>query len=237
MKKFLGFSIVIILLTSCAQEYPVCTTIPIETGAVIECPDGTKSVLYNGQDGKNGQNGEQGIPGENGLNGQDGQNGVDGQDGVNGTNGSKGNKGDKGDSGSNGHSLITNPSVVPNVCTNGGTAIDVFIDVDDSLSFTAGDVYQSTVFSCHGVDGSGVAVAFTFPSNTTCQPVGTNISAAKPSASSNNLRLFNGSLCQGTHIVELSSTGNEEYWVSDNEYFTLEGTNTTGLILRKVTLQ
>jgi len=51
-------------------------------GSLINCPDGTSSLVLNGTNGTNGHDGQNGT---NGQNGQDGQNGHDGTNGTNGT--------------------------------------------------------------------------------------------------------------------------------------------------------
>lgn len=66
-----------------------------------------------------------------------GQDGMDGQDGA------------------NGHSLVSETTEVEgNACDeNGGQSLDIYVDLDDSLSVTEGDLYQSSLIACNGSNG------------------------------------------------------------------------------------
>lgn len=79
-----------------------CTTKQMANGALIECTDGSISVIINGADGTAGLNGTNGVDGVNGTNGSNGTNGVDGVNGTNGTNGMDGTNGLNGTNGVNG---------------------------------------------------------------------------------------------------------------------------------------
>lgn len=58
----------------------------------------------------------------------------------------------KGQDGKNGHSLVSQ-YVNAIECLDGGTRLDVAIDLDDSLSFSQGDLYQGSLISCNGRQG------------------------------------------------------------------------------------
>lgn len=57
-----------------------------------------------------------------------------------------------GKDGSNGHSLVSE-YVESCECESGGTRLDIFIDIDDSLSVSEGDIYQSSLVACNGAQG------------------------------------------------------------------------------------
>lgn len=64
-------------------------------------------------------------------------------------------KGDPGNDGKNGHSLVSQ-YVAPTEleCANSdGNRLDIYIDMDDSLTPTDGDVYQNSLVACNGSDG------------------------------------------------------------------------------------
>jgi hypothetical protein len=60
--------------------------------------------------------------------------------------------GPQGPAGANGHSLVSE-YVESDECDNGGTRLDVLLDLDDSLSVTEGDLYQNSLIACNGDDG------------------------------------------------------------------------------------
>jgi len=81
---------------------------------------------------------------------KDGSNGSDGRSGVDGTPGI----GTPGAPGQDGYSIVSKtPGTLPPTCTNGGAAVDLYLDLDRSLTYTVGDSYQSTLFACNGIDG------------------------------------------------------------------------------------
>lgn len=63
-------------------------------------------------------------------------------------------KGNPGGPGPNGHSLVSqynNSSEIE--CQNGGTRLDIYLDVDDSLTASEGDIYQNSLVACNGGAG------------------------------------------------------------------------------------
>lgn len=57
--------------------------------------------------------------------------------------------------GVNGHSLVsayTNATEVE--CTSGGTRLDIYIDLDDSLTSSSGDKYINSLIACNGSNGT-----------------------------------------------------------------------------------
>lgn len=60
--------------------------------------------------------------------------------------------GPQGPAGANGHSLVSE-YVESDECDNGGTRLDVLLDLDDSLSVTEGDLYQNSLIACNGDQG------------------------------------------------------------------------------------
>lgn len=67
-----------------------CTVSSILNGAIINCEDGTSSIVYNGTNGVDGADGSDGSDGTDGADGQDGQDGQNGQDGADGADGEDG---------------------------------------------------------------------------------------------------------------------------------------------------
>lgn len=58
----------------------------------------------------------------------------------------------KGKDGSNGHSLVSE-SFSAEECENGGSRLDIFLDADDSLDVSEGDLFQSSLIACNGSQG------------------------------------------------------------------------------------
>lgn len=56
--------------------------------------------------------------------------------------------------GKNGHSLVTEYHSASTVeCTNGGTRLDIFLDINDNLIIDDLDTYQQSSISCNGLNG------------------------------------------------------------------------------------
>ncbi len=78
----------------------------------------------------------QGPAGANGADGKDGANGKDGKDGA------------------NGHSLASQfMSATELECANGGSRLDIYLDLDDSLSASEDDSYLGSLVACNGANG------------------------------------------------------------------------------------
>lgn len=68
---------------------------------------------------------------------------------------------EKGDAGANGkdgksaHSLVSDISIVEEgfLCPNGGKSTNIYLDLDDSLTASDGDVYQNSLIVCNGLNG------------------------------------------------------------------------------------
>lgn len=70
------------------------------------------------------------------INGRDGQNGHDGANGQ------------------NGHSIVSMYSETCQFeCPAGGTRLDLYVDMDDSLSASEADLYQGSIIACNGLNG------------------------------------------------------------------------------------
>jgi hypothetical protein len=64
------------------------------------------------------------------------------------------NDGKDGKDGQNGHSLVSEFNDASELeCPNGGTRLDVFIDLDDSLTPTEEDKYLGSLVACNGANG------------------------------------------------------------------------------------
>lgn len=60
----------------------------------------------------------------------------------------------KGADGANGHSIASLFNEASQCeCSNGGVRLDLFIDLDDSLSASEGDAYQGSTIICNGLNG------------------------------------------------------------------------------------
>ena len=66
------------------EDYPIagCTVYETDTGATVECSDGTSVEIRHGTDGADGANGQDGSSGSNGSDGQDGGSGTTGTTGM-----------------------------------------------------------------------------------------------------------------------------------------------------------
>lgn len=77
--------------------------------------------------------------GANGLNGLVGRDGNDGSDGLNGV---------------NGHSVVSYYNEASYCeCENSGSRLDMYLDLDDSLSATEGDQLLNSLVICNGLNG------------------------------------------------------------------------------------
>lgn len=78
----------------------------------------------------------QGLNGSPGANGSNGSNGADGKDGA------------------NGHSLVSQYlSASEFECESSGSRLDIYLDMDDSLSVSESDVYLNSLVACNGANG------------------------------------------------------------------------------------
>lgn len=79
---------------------------------------------------------------------------IESQKGDRGDQGVPGNTGAPGQNGQNGHSLVSQYMAATELeCVNGGNRLDIYIDVDDSLTPSEGDVYQNSLIACNGTNG------------------------------------------------------------------------------------
>lgn len=142
--------------------------------------------------------------------------------------------------GADGHSIIPlTPGTLPGVCSNGGSSVDLYLDLDNTLSVTEGDLYQSTVFACNGIDGavgpagpSGTMTATIFPNDTTCRSVGGGFFAKKSSSTSDRIRFYTTAACSGTYVRELRPCCDEAFWPSSITGFFMDGTSGAYVIYR-----
>lgn len=90
-----------------------------------------------------------------GTPGSSGRAGIDGQSGVDGSSGAAGQEGETGSAGPRGHSVVAKARTATILeCTQTpGTAVDFYLDKDDSLNWTPGDVLQAGVVTCNGMAG------------------------------------------------------------------------------------
>jgi len=69
--------------------------------------------------------------------------------------GPQGEQGPQGPQGENGHSLVSETVEAGEIeCDSaGGNRLDIYVDMDDSLSVSEGDVFQSALIACNGLNG------------------------------------------------------------------------------------
>lgn len=180
-------------------------------------------VLQSSNSVCNGTAGEDGLNGDNGLNGSDGTNGTNGSNGV------------------SGHSLVTEiRSATLIECSTSGQALDVYLDIDDTLSKTPGDAFQNSIVTCNGAAGpagangtNAVAVVTRIPGignlTTTCVSVpNTTYYIRKRSASVSDYDVeVYGSMAncsvRSSRLVLLNSSTNEYCWANESVLITTEG--------------
>lgn len=125
-----------------------------------------------------------------------------------------------GNDGNAGHSLVSLPrSASENECLTNGSAVDVYLDLDDSLTVSEGDTLQSGLVACHGapgvdgldgVDGSdAVATMTAYTITSSCQIIAAGYSAKKHD--SDSVRIYSGTSCTGSS--ETMDEDNDEVYV------------------------
>lgn len=74
--------------------------------------------------------------------------------GPKGSQGDAGAEGPAGPQGANGHSLVSETVAASALeCAVSGQRLDIYVDLDDSLSLSAGDQFSSSLISCNGANG------------------------------------------------------------------------------------
>lgn len=74
--------------------------------------------------------------------------------GPRGEQGTQGEQGEQGEQGTPGHSLSTEFLPASGLeCSTGGTRLDIYLDTDDSLTATDGDLYLGSMVACNGLNG------------------------------------------------------------------------------------
>jgi len=65
-------------------------------------------------------------------------------------------KGDPGANGANGHSLVSQymPASELECDAQGGSRLDIYMDLDDSLTPSEGDLYENSIVACNGASGN-----------------------------------------------------------------------------------
>lgn len=180
--------------------------------------------------------------GSNGSNGASGHDGSSGSDGTNGGNGL------------NGHDVVSVARIATSLeCPlNGGTAVDFYMDLDSSETYTSGDLLESGVVACNGTNGvngsngsngtngsngsSAVMTAYTLVSNV-CTQVDTSMYAMK--VNNTDVTLYTANTCLAANQVDTGNVLNYDYnelYATGNTLFIVEGSSTS-LVLRKLVYQ
>src|ERR1035437_9026875 len=75
--------------------------------------------------------------------------------GDSGSTGLAGATGSQGLAGTNGHSLVSQFASISAgiVCANGGSSLDIYMDIDDDLLVSAPDSYLGSMVACNGANG------------------------------------------------------------------------------------
>jgi hypothetical protein len=173
------------------------------------------------------------------CNGVQGETGADsdvvGPSGTNGTNGANG---------TNGHSIVSNSrTATGGECGTGGTALDVYTDLDDSLTYTVGDTLQNTLVACTGAAGPTGAQGSSATANittinsltTTCVAAGTHFVRLRQAASCDVDVYTTNTNCSGqlSRVKRLTASADEFYWTGANQLLTVE-CSTTNVVTVKV---
>lgn len=161
---------------------------------------------------------------------------IEAKDGANGENGQDG------QDGQNGKSLVSQARIATSLeCpSSAGSAVDIYLDNDDSGAVSLGDSFQSGLVACNGVNGQNAVAnttGYDFTNTTACINLGEGFSGKKSSSSSSSVRLYIGATCAGSILNELSEGGDEIFSPSASVLFILEGANSglmAPLVIRKV---
>lgn len=88
---------------------------------------------------------------------------VEASKGDTGAQGPMGPAGPTGPQGANGHSLVSEVTQVYGCACDeaGGQSLDIYIDLDDSLTVSEGDLYSSSLIACNGHNGLNGATGLT----------------------------------------------------------------------------
>lgn len=74
--------------------------------------------------------------------------------GRNGKDGAQGLQGVPGQNGSDGHSIVSKNEIPSEIeCSNGGNRLDLYLDMDDSLTVSELDIYEGSMIACNGSNG------------------------------------------------------------------------------------
>lgn len=230
----------------------ICILTLVGCNAEVTTSD-SEIIVEKGDKGDPGQRGDTGQKGDSGPKGEQGSPGVNGQDGATGA------VGPQGLPGINGHSILSSSRTATALeCSVSGAALDVYLDLDDSLTISSGDLLQSTLVACNGSAGpqgvqgpagaDGVnasAIVKKTPSvgflTTTCVLVqGTTLYVRKRNTSSGNLDvdLYNtlgNCNSQSSSIVRLNAGNNETYWEGISVLLITDGTSNSNLLIRSLT--
>ena len=217
------------------------------TATVAECPTGgSASDLYmDTDDSKTFSDGDVFLSGAFACNGSNGETGA---------------QGDPGQDGSNGHSIVPdNRTATVAECPTGGSASDLYMDTDDSQTFSEGDVFLGGVLACNGATGASGATgatgsigatgangtnatanvtAYNFTDSSACQIfISGSLSGNKQDSNKNEVRLYGNSTCSGGSLDTIKASDNEIWVVSDSTMLIIQGSNSSGLYVRKVVFQ
>lgn len=161
-------------------------------------------------------------------------------DGAKGEAGPQGPQGPQGIKGENGKTLVgkARPATLSECPNSPGTAMDSYIDIDNSLSYTTGDVHQATVFTCNGLDGdstAGTINSYGLSTANTCIQIATleadgEVVFAKRTSNS-TAYLFSSTCANGNstsgNIGSVNSYGDEVLAHGTKLVFFAEGTKTS----------
>lgn len=135
---------------------------------------------------------------------------------------------------------VSRPATPLECPINGGSATDIYRDLDFNGIVSPSDVLVSGLVACNGNNALTPVKVFNLNHSHACIQLSIDISFDKPSPTSNNVRIYNSLHCSGTPIATLSPTGNEVL-ITNDYLLILEGTNggagMTSLTLRALHLQ
>lgn len=179
---------------------------------------GIEDVLLSESEVCNGSNGSDGVAGNDGADGSDG---VDGSDGI---------------------SLVSSSRMATLAeCSTGGSAVDIYADIDASGTVTLSDSLQAGLVACNGAVGaagtngtngtSATMVATTLSSQSTCYNLGDNIFVRRTSNSSSSV--YTSASCSSTLASGFGRSSNEVY-SSGNILLIWEGSGSSTVVRKLV---
>lgn len=105
-----------------------------------------------------------------------------------------------------------------------GVAIDIYTDKDMSGTFSGGDNYENSLYSCNGLDAVGKVSKFDMTTGVCVEVLVGKIWANKLMNNSGAVRLYNGPVCSGNIVSTLKDDKDEVFFFEEkNALFVVQG--------------